>query len=688
MKTIILAEKPSVGKEIARVLGCHKKNKAFMESSNYIVTWAMGHLVELADPGSYHPDWKTWAMDYLPMLPEKMKHKVIRRTSHQFNAIKGLFKRQDVNNLIIATDAGREGELVARWIMRLGGWKKPFQRLWISSQTDTAIKEGFKNLKPGKNYDNLLRAAEARSEADWIVGLNVTRALTCKYDSRLSAGRVQTPTLAMIIQREEEIKKFIPQPYWTIVADFGKFNGTWHSPKGHSRVQDQEFAQKIVAKVKDQQGEVTSLDIKEKREVPPLAYDLTALQRDANALLGFSAKKTLQTLQRLYEHHKMVTYPRTDSRYITSDMVPTLKDRLQALNNTPYQQFAQKIIQSGIKPGKRLVDDKKVTDHHAIIPTEEKVYLDKLNPEERKLWELIARRFLATLSSDHIYKTIQIIVTVNGEPFHARGKQTITPGWRAISSGEVIQEENEDLPFQNLSQINKGDVFQVVKVTTPQGMTKPPARYTEGTLLAAMENAGKFIDDKMLKSSIEKGGLGTPATRADIIEKLFSNYYIERQGKELVPTSQGFELITLVPKSLKSPELTARWELRLNKISEGTEKNQLFLKDIRDNTKELIVQIQKSTQEFKPQNSGESSCPLCGKKLLATRNKKGKKILVCRSRSCGYESESTHDGSYQGKQSKKEQQISRKLIHKYTDSNAKETFTLGDILKKSLDKDK
>ncbi|MCU0822785.1 MAG: DNA topoisomerase 3, partial [Spirochaetes bacterium] len=599
---------------------------------------------------------------------------------------KSLLYRQDVNELVIATDAGREGELVARWIMRLCGFKKPFQRLWISSQTDAAIKEGFKNLKPGHNYDNLLKAAEARSEADWIVGLNITRALTCKYDSRLSAGRVQTPTLAMIIKREEEIKKFIPALYWTIIADFGSFCGIWHSPKGITRVQDQAFAQKIAAKVQDQQGEVTTLEIKEKKELPPLSYDLTALQRDANAILGFSAKKTLQILQGLYERHKIVTYPRTDSRYITNDMLPTLKDRLLALGKTPYAQTAQKIITGGINPGKRFIDNSKVTDHHAIIPTEEMVNLQRLNTDENKLWDLIAQRFLAILSPEHIYKTINLVVTVNAEPFQASGKQTISPGWRAITQSEADSEEEGDLPFQNLSKIAQGDTFTVSKVNTPQGLTKPPARYTEGTLLSAMENAGKFIDDKELKSSIAKGGLGTPATRADIIEKLFSSYYIERQGKELIPTSQGYQLIGLVPESLKSPELTARWELRLHKISEGREKNELFLKDIRDNTVELIAEIVNSKQEFKPENPGESTCPLCGKKLLTTKDKKGRKILVCRSRSCGYESEAAQNDNFQNKQSRKEKEISRKLIYKYTDNNAKETFTLGDIMKASMNK--
>ncbi|HOV14337.1 MAG TPA: DNA topoisomerase III, partial [Spirochaetota bacterium] len=638
MKALVLAEKPSVGKELARVLGCKEVNKSFCEGKDYIVTWAMGHLVELADPEEYNNVWKNWQLEYLPMLPEKMKHKVIGRTSQQFNAIKKLFARNDVNNLIIATDAGREGELVARWIMRLGGWKGNTQRLWISSQTDQAIKDGFKALKNGSSYDNLFYAAECRAEADWIIGLNVTRALSCKYDTKLSAGRVQTPTLSIIIERENEIKSFKPEPFWTINIDFGNFTAMWFGKNGINRFKDYENAKKIVDNLKDKEGIVSELITEDKSEMPPLAYDLTALQRDANKILNFSAKKTLQTLQQLYERHKIATYPRTDSRYITSDIVTTLKDRLKAIENTKYGVIVKNLLKEPIVTTKRLVDDSKVSDHHAIIPTEEKVVIERLNPDEKALWDLIAKRFLVVLSKPYRYKKNTVIVDVNGEKFKAVGIETVDQGWKSIAGNDFSEnDENEELPIQSISKLKKDDKLSIKKINTPQQFTKPPARYTEGTLLAAMENPVKFVETTELKNSIQKGGLGTPATRADIIEKLFDNYYIERNGKEILPTGKGFELIELVPKDLCSPELTAKWELRLSKIASGEEKSFLFSKDIRENAKELVNLVKASIQEYKPKNESNVQCPVCGKKLLNVKDDKSRKLLVCRSRSCGYE---------------------------------------------------
>lgn len=691
MKTIVLAEKPSVGKELARVLGCNKKTKSYCEGKDYIVTWAMGHLVELADPVKYNEKWKTWKIDYLPMLPERMKHKVIGRTSNQFKTIKGLFNRKDVKELVIATDAGREGELVARWIMRLGGWKGNFKRLWISSQTDAAIRDGFKNLKPGRDYDNLFRAAECRAEADWIIGLNVTRALCCKHDARLSAGRVQTPTLAIIIDREKEIESFKPQPYWTIEADFGVFKALWQSKKGVTRFKEQEHAKQIADKIRDKDGVISMVTIKDKSEQPPLAYNLTDLQRDANKRLSFSAKKTLQTLQGLYERHKIVTYPRTDSRHITTDMVPTLKDRLKGIMHTRFDRTVKDILGKEIKVTKRFVDNSKVSDHHAIIPTEERVDVNRLSFDEKALWELIVKRFLAVLSPAYKYKSISLTVEVEGETFTARGIQVVDRGWRAIAgadSSDKEDDDDDDIPLQNLSKHTKGDVLPVKKIMVPQGYTKPPARYTEGTLLAAMENPGKFVDGKELKDSIQKGGLGTPATRADIIEKLFSNYYIERNGKQIVPTPQGYELVEIVPELLRSPELTAKWELRLSRIAQGQEKSMVFSKDIRQNAKDLVQMVKDSTDEFKPRNVCKELCPVCGQTMLAVRDKKGRKLLVCRSRSCGYEQNEARGGGSFGdrKPSRKEQAMNRRLINKYTSDEPADTFTLGDLLKASMNK--
>jgi len=686
MKTIVLAEKPSVGRELSRVLGCTSKSRSYSEGKNHIITWAMGHLVELVDPHIYNEKWRTWSLDTLPMLPERMKHKVIKRTSGQFRIIKDLFKRGDVGELIIATDAGREGELVARLIMRLGGWKGPVKRLWISSQTDTAIKEGFNKLKPGRDYENLFKAAECRAEADWIIGLNISRALSCKYDARLSAGRVQTPTLALIIKREEEINNFQAESYWQVQADFGSFTGLWKSSRGATRIKEQKYAQEIAEKVRDREAEIIELTRKEKQEPPPLAFDLTALQREANARLGFTARHTLSTLQVLYERHKIVTYPRTDSRHITGDIVDTLKMRLKAVLNSRFEKIIREILTSEVKPGKRFVDDSKVSDHHAIIPTEERVDLQRINGDERALWEMIVKRFLAVLLPAYRYQSITITTRAAGEHFISRGIQIIDKGWRKIESPEEKAEEEEQ-SLQNLATVDRGDTFKVLSAVVKQGFTKPPSRYTEGTLLDAMENAGRFITDRELRRSLARGGLGTPATRAEIIEKLLSSYYIERNGKTLYPTSRGIELFELVPEQLRSPELTARWEQRLARIAEGSEKGTDFSRDIRNTARELIEQVKRSNAQYQPKNLSSTPCPLCGKMMMAAKDKKGRKRLVCHSLACGYEQSESNDRSLSHRPSKREKAVTSRLVQKYSDHSA-ETSTFGDLIKASLERKK
>lgn len=686
MKTIVLAEKPSVGRELARVLGCTSKYRSYSEGKNYIVTWAMGHLIELADPHIYNEKWRTWSLDTLPMLPERMKHKVIKRTSGQFRVIKDLFKRGDVGELIIATDAGREGELVARLIMRLGGWKGPVKRLWISSQTDRAIKEGFNKLKPGRDYENLFKAAECRAEADWIIGLNISRALSCKYDARLSAGRVQTPTMALIIIREEEINNFQAESYWQVQADFGSFTGLWKSSRGATRIKEQKRAQEIALKVRDREAEIIELIRKEKQEPPPLAFDLTALQREANARLGFTAHHTLSTLQGLYERHKIVTYPRTDSRHITGDIVDTLKMRLKAVLNSRFEKIIREILTSEVKPGKRFVDDSKVSDHHAIIPTEERVELQRLNGDERALWEMIVKRFLAVLLPVYRYQSITITTRAAGEHFVSRGIQVIDRGWRKIENPEE-KEEEEEHSLQNLAAVGKGDIFKVLSAVVKQGFTKPPSRYTEGTLLDAMENAGRFIADRELRRSLAGGGLGTAATRAEIIEKLLSNYYIERNGKTLYPTSRGIELFELVPEQLRSPELTARWEQRLARIAGGNEKNTDFSRDIRSTARELVEKVKKSTAQFQPKNLSSTPCPICGKMMMAAKDKKGRKRLVCHSLACGYEQSESNDSSLSHRPSKREKAVTSRLVQKYSDHSA-ETSSFGDLIKASMERKK
>jgi len=396
MKSIVLAEKPSVAREIARVLGCTQKSKSYIEGPKYIVTWALGHLVELAEPEDYDPKYKAWNLEDLPLLPPKMNLKVMRETSQQFKAINQLCKRQDCHELIIATDAGREGELVARWIIELVHWRKPLKRLWISSQTDKAIKEGFARLRPGAEYENLYASAVCRAEADWLIGLNVTRALTCKYNAQLAAGRVQTPTLATLMNREKEIQQFQSQPFWVISAEFGAFQAIWREKDGHDgRVWDLAQAESLAAKVRGKTARIEKLKTAEKQEQQPLAYDLTELQRDANRKLGFSAKQTSNVLQKLYEQHKLVTYPRTDSRYLTSDLVPTLKGRLESVAIGSYAALANPLLRKPLQVTKRIADDSKVSDHHAIIPTDQYVNLSALSSDERRLYDLIVRRFIA-----------------------------------------------------------------------------------------------------------------------------------------------------------------------------------------------------------------------------------------------------------------------------------------------------
>ena len=683
MKTLVLAEKPSVGRELARVLGCSRKTKSFLEGNDYIVTWAMGHLIEPADPAAYDDRWGTWSLDYLPMLPDRMKHTVIRRTSWQFRAIKGLFSRNDVDHLVIATDAGREGELVARWIMLLGGWKGRTSRLWISSQTDAAIHEGFKTLKPGKDYENLFRAAESRSAADWIIGLNLSRALSCKHDARLSAGRVQTPTLAVIAAREKEIREFTPRPFWNLYADFDGIRAVWFGPDGNTRFFSREAADNAVRKLEGSTGRITDAGEKEKREGPPQLFDLTALQREANAVLGLSAKRTLDILQGLYERHKVVSYPRTDSRYITPDIVPTLKGRLAALSGTVFAKYAAALMKGDLKPGKRIVSAKEVSDHHALIPTEQKVDVSAFSPEERALWEMVIRRFIQALMPDYRYRVRTLVFEAAGMRFKVRGKNVLDAGWRVFGGGQAEAGDEDISSVPSLEKCGTGDERTVRSVDLKEGRTKPPAHHTEGTLLAAMENPGHYIEEVELRRSISSCGLGTPATRAEIIEKLLRHYYIERKGRELHMTSRGRELLELVPEELKSPALTARWELRLKAIEQGREKPSDFDRDIRKQATTLVERVKKDPSVYKPANTGKP-CPMCGRMMIEVLDRKGKKALVCQALSCGYEESvaGERDG-FMKKPTGREKAMSRKLIKTYSD-HSKETSTFADLLKESM----
>ncbi|MDD9272205.1 DNA topoisomerase III [Paenibacillus sp. GCM10023248] len=629
MKTLVLTEKPSVAKEIARVLGCTQKQKHHYEGPKYVVTWALGHLVTLAEPDDYDAKYKTWNLEDLPILPERMKLKVLKETSHQYRGIEQLSRRGDLAELIIATDAGREGELVARWIMELIRWKKPFKRLWISSQTDQAIRDGFAQLKPGTDYNRLYQAAVCRSEADWLIGLNVTRALTSKFGASLSAGRVQTPTLAMMIDREKEIRDFRSVDYWSIEADLGSFRAVWRDPKtGDTRIFDRERADGLKAKLQGQSGRIVSIAKTEKQIPHPLAYDLTELQRDANRKFGFSAKQTSNVLQRLYEQYKIVTYPRTDSRYLTSDMAPTLAGRIKGAAIGPYAPLAAPLLRKPLAITKRIVDDSKVSDHHAIIPTGEPVALASLSADERRLYDLIVRRFLSLFYGPCRYDETKLTVEVAGEKLHASGKVVKDGGWKEVygasdfSDPDRDETDSDDDPSQLLPQAKEQDAVTVKQARQLNRQTKPPGRYTEASLLAQME----------------KWGLGTPATRADIIEKLVSSDTIERQGSQLIPTGKGKQLIELASEELRSPELTAKWEQELERIAKGKGSMEQFLSGIRKKTVELVSEVKKSDAAYKPHNLTGSKCPDCGEFLQEVKGKRGR-YLVCSSRECSYKRE-------------------------------------------------
>lgn len=650
MKHLVIAEKPSVARDIARVLGCSKKNNSYIEGKDYVVTWALGHLVTLADPEEYGEQYKTWRMDTLPMLPDRWKLVVIKQTSRQYHTVKEQIFRKDISDIIIATDAGREGELVARWILGKAGNRKPLKRLWISSVTDKAIREGFSHLRPGKDYENLYHAAVARAEADWEVGINATRALTCKYNAQLSCGRVQTPTLAMIAAREEEIKKFIPKLYYGLKAVVKGIPFTWTDAKNNSgRTFDKSRIENIYKKAA-QKIRITEVKKKTKKTYSPALYDLTALQREANQRYGYSAKETLNIMQRLYENHKVLTYPRTDSRYLTTDMTGTLKERLKACAVGPYRKAASRLSMQEIKADKSFVNNAKVSDHHAIIPTEQFVQLEHMSSDERKIYDLVVRRFLAVLSPDCEYEEISLTGMIGNETFRAKGSQILKAGWREIYDADWEDIEDEDAPDNGGStgsssltgttwpDIRKGSELPVTSLSITEGKTKPPAYFTEGTLIAAMENPARYMqhkDQTLARTLGETGGLGTVATRADIIEKLFGSFLMEKKGAEIHITSKGRQLLSLVPPDLKSPELTAQWELRLKSIAQGKESQDKFMAEIEDYTKSLISQIKNADGTFRHDNLTRHKCPQCGKLMLEVNGKHGK-MLVCQDRECGY----------------------------------------------------
>lgn len=652
MKSLVIAEKPSVGRDIARVLGCKQGGNGYLEGKDYVVTWALGHLVELADPESYGNQWKEWKMETLPMLPEHMEIQVIKKTGHQYQTVKKQMYRKDIGQIIIATDAGREGELVARWIIQKSGVKKPMKRLWISSVTDKAIRQGFSSLKEAREYQKLYEAAVARAEADWLVGLNATRALTVKHNAQLSCGRVQTPTLAIIAKREAQIKAFQPKLYYGLKMKSKEAVWTWKTSQNSSSTFSKEEIQKVQKQSVNSMAVVTEVKKKQQKSYAPQLYDLTSLQQDANRMFGFSAKQTLDYMQSLYERRKAVTYPRTDSRYLTADIVETIPERLRACRGGIYAAICGRLLKSAIKGNKSFVDDKKVSDHHAIIPTEQGINLKDLEYGERKIYELVVSSFLAVLLPPCLYQQTEVTAVCEGQQFTVKGRILEQTGWQEI---RALQKESgitaEDFDDGDDSETAKGEViagsipdfvkgqkilFTEGKIT--EGRTKPPLPFTEATLLAAMENPVKYMentDQKLRKTLGETGGLGTVATRADIIEKLFNSFMIEKRDQYIHLTSKGRQVLELAPQGLTSPELTAKWEQELSDIAAGKIKKKDFEAEIRTYTVDIVKDIQVSSKTYRHDNLTGKKCPQCGKLMLEVNHKNGK-MLVCQDRECGY----------------------------------------------------
>ncbi len=630
-KTLVIAEKPSVARDIANVIGATQKGDNCLIGEKYVVSWAIGHLVTLAEPEDYDIKYKTWSLDTLPMIPEQMQLKAITKTRAQLRTLHRLMHSKEIDDVICATDSGREGELIFRYIYEITKCKKPFCRLWISSMTKAAIQDGFAHLQDGKAYDLLYHSARSRAKADWLVGMNASRAYTLQYHTLLSIGRVQTPTLALIVDRQKEIDAFVPQTYYEVLADFGSFTGLWVDKKDNTKIMEQTQAEEIIKRTKGQNGVLTALEKEEKQQLPPLLYDLTELQRECNKKFGFSAKKTLDLVQGLYEKKKMVTYPRTDSRYLSDDMIVNIKQVLEKLaQSVDFAQEAKHVLAMPKLPlSKRILDNSKVTDHHAIIPTDVRIHTDHLSVDEKRVYFLIAGRFLSVFYPPYRYEVTKAYSQIGIDTFLSRGKVVLQEGWQAVEKKfapppkRKRTEEEAALPI-----LLQGQSVTVKKAQMQTKQTKPPAYYTESTLLSAMEHAGRFVEDETLKEQMKDSGLGTPATRAAIIERLLSVGYLYREGKNLLPTEKGKKLIAIVPDALRSPETTGRWEKGLSSIAKGKMTEERFMEsigryvqflvtDAAQNKKEIVFEaepIRKGTKGRKPKkNNRMGRCPLCQK---------------------------------------------------------------------------
>ena len=625
MKSLILAEKPSVARDIAHALNVNQQRNGFFESSKYIVTWALGHLVTNATPEQYDKNLKEWRLEDLPIIPKHMKTIVIGKTSKQFKTVKSLILDKNVKDIIIATDAGREGELVARLILDKVGNKKPIRRLWISSVTKKAIQEGFKHLKDGHEYDNLYRAALARSEADWIVGINATRALTTKYDAQLSLGRVQTPTIQLVQTRQNAINHFTPENYYTLVLST---RGLDFQLATQQRIKDKSILENIVEDVRGKQGFINDVTTKHKKTFPQQLYNLTDLQQDMYKRYKIGPKETLNTLQNLYERHKLVTYPRTDSNYLTTDMADTIKERVQATMATEYKDVARTLMSKNISPKMSIFNNQKVSDHHAIIPTEIRPLIADLTNREVKLYDMIVERFLETLMPPHEYDTITVDLEIAGHIFVLKENVTTSLGFKALRQQSTLTEQQQ--PFY------KNETIKINNLEIKTHQTTPPEYFNEGSLLKAMENPQNYIemkDKKHAQTLKQTGGIGTVATRADIIDKLFNMNAIEARDGKIKVTTKGKQILELAPTDLTSPLMTAKWEEKLMLIERGKYSSKTFINEMKQFTEEVVKEIKNSEQKYKHDNLTTTECPTCGKFMIKVKTKNGQ-MLVCQDPSC------------------------------------------------------
>jgi DNA topoisomerase-3 len=663
-KTLVIAEKPSVGQDLARVLkGPFQKGEGWLEGPEHVITWAVGHLVQLAEPDEYDPKLKRWRMDDLPIVPEHFKL-VVRdeRSRKQMSVVTKQIGRDDVADVVNACDAGREGELIFAYLYEKAKGKKPVRRLWLNSMTNAAMKEAFTSLRPAEDFVRLEQAARSRSEADWIVGMNATRAATIRlrssFDGAVSLGRVQTPTLAIIARREEEIKAFVPEPYWLVDATFEAegervYAGRFHEGAGTAgrargpRIATEEQAQAIVSACEGKPGRITKLDKKEQREKAPMLYDLTTLQREANNRYGFSAKRTLAAAQRCYEEHKALTYPRTNSRYLPSDMVAEIKPTAELVGAQPeYRKAAEYVTGLDLLPLARVVNDEKVTDHHAIIPTRSEHKLEKMGSDDRRIYDMVARRFLAVFHPEAVFENTRVETTVGagekqdgGHVFRTHGKLLLVPGWRGVydevASDSAPKGEDDEGVDQQLPRLEDGETVQTIKIAGERKETKPPRRYSDASLLGAMETAGKLVDDDELREAMKDSGIGTPATRAAIIERLITVGYVERDARALVATEKGLNVIRLLDAhALTSPELTGSWEHRLGKIERGEDSREDFMSDIAGFAKQTVKTLDETLKDVRIPRAKLGPCPVCGHEI--SENRKGYSCWAREDPGCGF----------------------------------------------------